>query len=147
MIENAKKAFDFRISDKNAAGAEIKYSDTLKKIFGRLDPNSVKGASIFAIGSGVLYLAYQIVKRRKNKKASDKSFVQLTTKEKLKVVLFEELRIDIVFAMALFPFVWYFVIPNHSYIHSFFTFRALFVAFFAIYALLFKIGYDISKSE
>lgn len=36
------------------------------------------------------------------------------------------------FAVALMPFIRYIAIPNHSYTHSFFTFRALFITVFCI---------------
>ena len=38
--------------------------------------------------------------------------------------------------IALMPFVWYFLVSNHSYIHSFFTYRELVIFFFAIMCML-----------
>ena len=42
--------------------------------------------------------------------------------------------------IALMPFVWYFVIGNHSYIHYWFTYRILSVAVFAVLCLIMNIN-------
>ena len=38
--------------------------------------------------------------------------------------------------MAVIPFLWYFVVSNHSSIHFWFTFRELLIFFFAIFCSL-----------
>jgi hypothetical protein len=38
--------------------------------------------------------------------------------------------------IALYPFVWYFVLKNHSYIHNFFTYRNLSITVLSLLFLL-----------
>ena len=50
-----------------------------------------------------------------------------------------------ILAIGLMPFVWYFALTNHSYIHTFFTFRTLIVFWFAMFSATFKIVKDMNK--
>lgn len=42
--------------------------------------------------------------------------------------------------IALMPFAWYYVLPNHSWIHFWFTYRNLAITVFALFCLLFFMG-------
>ena len=52
-----------------------------------------------------------------------------------------------IFLIALYPFIWYAVIKNHSYDHSSFTYRALFVTVFALMAMIVRSCEKIDGSD
>ncbi len=49
--------------------------------------------------------------------------------------------------IALYPFIWYGVIKNHSYDHSSFTYRALFVTVFALMVMIVRSCENIDRSD
>lgn len=65
----------------------------------------------------------------------------------------QELRLKIIVEqrhflwIALYPFIWYAVIKNHSYDHSSFTYRALFVTIFALLAMIIRSCEKIDGSD
>ncbi len=54
-------------------------------------------------------------------------------------------KVVIITGLSLITIVWYQVLKQHTYIHSFMTYRTMSVAFFALFSLLFKIAYDLDR--
>ena len=62
-------------------------------------------------------------------------------------VIKELLTLGCIALIALMPLIWYRIALNHSYVHLFFTYKVLFISFFAVFSLLFKLGHDVKLKK
>jgi putative flippase GtrA len=54
-------------------------------------------------------------------------------------------RVAVIIGISMIPWVWCFLIRNHTFIHAFMTYRILAVFYFALYVLLHKCAYDLDR--
>ncbi len=104
IVRNAVGAMRVRTSSVSLQESRITYFDVLREQF----PLSEKYAWV-AVGALVCLLVYNIFRQKKGKK---KNFLPYMI-------------------VGAYPFVWYFILKNHSYIHSFFTYREFTIALYA----------------
>ena len=128
-------ALIYRTSNVGINDAVLTYGGFFEKLFGELDYGLIAVISAISALLGFAYLIYQIIKNIDIIKG-DVNFAKN-----------EAIRLLVLLSMTLIPIVWFLFILNHSYIHTFFAFRVLFVFFFAIYLIPFKLGFDISKNR
>lgn len=113
VLLNAANQFMYRSSFATTSESSITYLETLRRnIFELLNTPATVAALIF--------ISFIVVKAFKNKKRAE--------------IISENDRIFFAVCMtvSLMPFVWYLLASNHSYMHSFFTFRTLGCVPFAI---------------
>ena len=78
----------------------------------------------------IIYLIIGIAKEIFYKK--NKNIEKIVKEEKNKNVKIQYVKIAIFLIIAIFPFIWYLVIKNHSYVHAFFTYRNLLLTIIAL---------------
>ncbi|MCR5635948.1 MAG: hypothetical protein K6F76_02035 [Clostridiales bacterium] len=113
VLLNAANQFLYRSSFATTSESSITYSETLRRNIIELFNTPV---TVLAL----IFIAYIAVKALKNKKSAKK--ISANDRSFSAVCL----------TVLLMPFVWYLLASNHSYMHSFFTFRTLACAPFAI---------------
>lgn len=101
-----------------ATGLPISYGDALF-----MNYNVVKSNSLKCIFFGVFGMILNLIIRRKNRIHVSESLVNIVP----------------YLIILLMPFVWYFVLKDHSFYHSYFTYRTLTVAFVAVPLMLLKL--------
>ena len=174
VIEEAKTALLQRKSSKSTSGVEITdttFYTRLLSIYGQDRKGvipSTNQSSLFILFNNALFfncfmistivggisIAWVILK---NKVAKIGEFVNKFTKrendkdiedlEYFSVIDSKSTRyaINVISKLAVIAFVWYKLARQHSYAHTFMTYRTLSVMFFAIFSLLFKLAYDLDR--
>ncbi len=116
IINNALSSAAFRISNSNASGMSISLLDVFNRNFEQLESPV-----------GLIALIYMI-------------FLVITLIAHIKAISsHDQILCGLLFIfVGIMPIVWYAILSNHSYIHSFFTYRELTISVFALLCMLTK---------
>ena len=144
-----------------AKGTPITDEMLYEKLSKYLTDDIVARSSIFVGITGTIYLAWTIVKNKVSKirewldrfKKSDDEIVEIEDlnsysyldSEITRNVLSIISKLIIIGALSLITIVWYKVIRQHSYVHTFMTYRTFSVMYFALFMILFKLSYDLNR--
>lgn len=138
VFKTAIEAIQSRSSNTYNSGIEIERKALFKKLF-KIFNNNITEIIIWINFIGYLVYAKFSTKGNKFKKImldiiNNKKYVKIL--DSIPVLL-----------VAFIPFVWYFALTNHSYMHTFFTFRSLVVFWFAVFSSILKIIKDLIMKE
>jgi len=147
VIKNALDTILSRSSNKTNSGNTIKVSSIFERNFSKYDNTLTQIVMILNFIGGLAIVCYYKIRNNKHikelKETNQKLYKKISKKNNTldkKEIVFETLKnASPILLIALFPFVWYLCLKNHSYIHSFFTFRTLSVFWLAILVTIFKI--------
>ena len=112
-----------QVSEGVTVTQDFTFFDVLGKNFHALD-----GSYIYIFAAFILYLIYKVIQNRKNFRLN-------------KTVL-----LTFAFVISL-PFIWYFVVIKHSYIHDFLVYRELAIAIFGLSCLLVEIIFSANLAK
>ncbi|MBR6253592.1 MAG: hypothetical protein IKR04_07155 [Clostridia bacterium] len=161
VFGEAQKALLSRGSSNTSKGTPITDEMLYEKLSKYLTDDIVARSSIFVGITGTIYLAWTIVKNKVSKirewldrfKKSDDEIVEIEDlnsysyldSEITRNVLSIISKLIIIGALSLITIVWYKVIRQHSYVHTFMTYRTFSVMYFALFMILFKLSYDLNR--
>ena len=123
IISQAIEQARFRISP-NTKG--LIYTDVLKRIYKYLSQNVV----LAIISMLIIYISGNLILKNKN---------EINYKKNIKNAVPYMI-------IALFPFIWYGVLQEHSYTHAFFTYRILIITIISIFIIINKI-FEIKRED
>ena len=157
VLKNASEAIQSRSSNTLGSGDEIPINALINSIFQRyhnhITTSSVWINMIFSVATYFLFKFKDKIIKPKNEvleKETKKVKKHYLKNEKFKTKANKILPTIIntlpIMAVGMLPFVWYYALTNHSYVHTFFTFRTLVVFWFALFITLFKIAKDLNKN-